>query len=137
MAEKNLNARVMDALRGFDPVRIENAVGPGTPDIAYIGGWIEDKQLEAWPVRADTPVRVAHYTPQQRAWHSRHSRAGGRVHVVIEVARDVFVFRGDEAASGLGHWNREQMFARAQLYMCPWNREKFRQFIVTCNADRH
>lgn len=136
MAERNLNDRVMDALRGFDPMRVENAVGPGTPDIEYIGGWIEDKQLKAWPSRADTPVRVPHYTTQQRAWHSCRRRAGGRVHVVIEVARDVFVFDAADAASGLGHWTREQMERRALLKMSPWNRETFRKFIVQCNADR-
>jgi hypothetical protein len=136
MAEKNLNDRIREGLRGFDSIRVENSVGPGTPDIEYIGGWIESKQLEAWPVRSDTAVRVPHYTSQQRAWHSRRRRAGGRVFVVIEVARDVFVFDGADAASGLGHWTQAQMLARALLHMRPWNREQFHQFIVQCNADR-
>jgi hypothetical protein len=136
MAESDLNKRVMAALTGFDPQRVENAVGPGTPDIEYIGGWIEDKKLEAWPKRANTPVRVPHYTTQQRAWHSCRRRAGGRVFVVIEVARDAFVFDAAHAAGGLGYWTREEMHQHALLHMRPWDGKRFREFVVQCNRDR-
>lgn len=136
MAETDLNKRVMDALRTWDPRRVENTVDPGTPDIEYIGGHIEDKQIRNWPKRPDSPLRVPHYTAGQRGWHRRRRRAGGRVHVVIEVGTDVFVFDAADAAEGLGNWTMEQMFLHALLVMRPWNREKFRQFICTCNADR-
>lgn len=129
MAESDLNAWIQRALRHRDPVRIENAVGPGTPDIEYIGGWIESKMLPDWPKRKDTIVRVRHYVPEQRAWHVKRRTAGGRVHVVIQVASDVLVFDGKVAAQGLGFWTREEMNRYAVLAMYPRDAGWFRRFI--------
>jgi hypothetical protein len=136
VAETNLNGRVMAALKPWDPRRVENAVDPGSPDIEYIGGHIEDKHVRSWPKRADTPLRVPHYVPGQRAWHRRRRLAGGRVHVVIEVAGEVFVFDAALAAEGLGSWTREEMSKHALLHMPVFNQDRFRDFIRTCNADR-
>lgn len=79
--EQTLNDRICFALGKLDPVRVENAVGPGTPDIAVIGGWIESKVIH-FPTRVDTVVRIPHYTKRQRAWHHRHASAGGSVVIV-------------------------------------------------------
>jgi hypothetical protein len=129
VAESDLNAWIQRAIRHRDPVRIENAVGPGTPDIEYVGGWIESKMLKAWPKRAATPVRVPHYVPEQRAWHVKRRTAGGRVHVVIQIASDVLVFDGKVAAQGLGFWTREEMNRHAVLAMYPRDPNRFRRFI--------
>lgn len=129
MAETDLNARIQGAIRHRDPVRVENSVGPGTPDIEYIGGWIESKMLPRWPKRAGTVVRVAHYRPDQRGWHVRRRMAGGVVYVVIQIADDVLVFDALDAAKGLGFWTREQMNRIAVCVMYPWDAGKFRRFI--------
>lgn len=136
VAETNLNDRVMGALKPWDPRRVENSVDPGSPDIEYIGGHIEDKHVRSWPLRAGTPLRVPHYTAQQRGWHRRRRLAGGRVHVVIEVAGEVFVFDAAHAAEGLGSWTRDEMRTRSALYMSVFDRDQFRDFIRTCDADR-
>lgn len=137
MAETDLNKRIRSALHGRDPVRVENAVGPGTPDIEYIGGHIESKQLPAFPKRPETVVAVDHYVQAQRAWHVRRCKAGGRVHVVIEVAGETFVFDALAAAQHLGvDWARLDMIRESLLYMHKWNRATFRAFINKCDADR-
>lgn len=137
MAEKNLNDRILEALAGRDPMRVENAVGPGTPDIEYIGGWIESKQLPDYPKKAKTVVRVDHYVRGQRGWHMRRRAAGGRVHVVIEVARDVYVFDAYAAAQHLGiDWTRRDMVEHAAVVMSPWDYATFRGFITRCDIDR-
>lgn len=137
--EQALNNKLRMSLRGRDPFRVENAVGPGTPDIYYIGGWIESKVIKDVPKRGGV-VKVPHYRPDQRAWHVRHRKAGGRVHVVIEVtAMDTtFVFDGADAAVNLGvTWDTEHMFRRAPLVMRPFDGARFRRFIDQCDADRY
>lgn len=129
MAESDLNDRLRGAIRHRDPVRVENSVGPGTPDISFIGGWIESKFLPRWPKRANTVVQVRHYVPEQRAWHVKRRTAGGVVFVVIQIANDVLVFDAMDAAKGLGFWTREEMNRIAKCVMYPWDAGKFRRFI--------
>lgn len=73
--------------------RIENMVGVGRPDVNYcvrgVEGNIELKQIQTWPVRAETPVAIKHYSPQQRIWARQRVLAGGRVYTLLEVVRPV------------------------------------------------
>lgn len=128
--EKDLNADVMDALGGLDPVRVENSVGEGTPDINWRGGWIEDKYVKSWPKRAATVVAVPKYTTEQRAWHMRRTNAGGFVWVVIRVGQsETFLFSGLQAAKHLGvDWTREDVNREAIRKYHPWDRNRFRDF---------
>lgn len=100
-------------LKPLGAVSVENAVGPGTPDVAYVGGWLELKSAEGWPARPDTPLRLPHYTPQQRVWHVRWSRAGGSVHVLLKVAQDWLLIEGAVAAVELGDRTREELLGLA------------------------
>ncbi len=129
--EGSLNKLIQHALRDLDPRRVENVVDPGTPDICYVGGWVESKYMTAWPLRADRPVRVLHYRPDQRAWHTRHCQAGGVCHVVIQIATDVLVFNAQWAARHLGNMDRDNLEAAALLLMRKWDANAFRAFIET------
>lgn len=112
--EKGLWDKVRAALiaryrDGVHLVRVENVVGEGTPDVNYsfvdgAEGWIELKEIDGWPKRVDTIVRVDHYTTEQRVWHRRRARAGGRVWVLLRVNEtgEIFLMRGEEAAIHLG-----------------------------------
>jgi hypothetical protein len=113
MSADTCTPTVMKAMRGLDPVRVENPCGPGTPDINYLHGWVEVKWLRHWPRGADTPVRVEKYTEVQRNWHRRRIRAGGVVWVILKVGRDWLLFKGDLAADHLGKLNRAQTLALA------------------------
>lgn len=93
---------------GQDATSVENPAYPGTPDIQFIDGWIECKYLEDWPKRAETTVRIEHFTQQQRVWLMRRSYAcskltdkmHGLAWLVLYVARtkDWLVFDGETAA---------------------------------------
>lgn len=140
MAEHELNGRMRAALKGYDPKRVENSVGPGTPDVNFIHGWIENKWLDAWPARTGTVVKVPKYKKEQRSWHTQRRAAGGTVFVCIEIGDetkgDVLVYDAAVAARGLGFWTREQMYLNALLHMHPWNGRVFRNFIAAyCKAD--
>jgi len=90
----------------LDPVRVENPIHPGTPDVNLCDGrWIELKCIPSWPVRASTVVRIGHYTPQQRVWlYRRWKSAPGSTLLLLEVRaeRQWLLFDGDVAAKVVG-----------------------------------
>lgn len=90
----------------LDPVRVENPIHPGTPDVNLCdGSWVELKCIECWPVRAATIVRIPHYTPQQRVWlYRRWLAAPGSTFLILEVIfeKQWLVFQGDVAAKLVG-----------------------------------
>ena len=90
----------------LDPVRVENPIHPGTPDVNLCDGrWIELKCIPGWPVRDTTNVRIRHFTPQQRVWlYRRWIAAPGSTLLLLEVRaeRQWLLFDGDVAAKVVG-----------------------------------
>jgi hypothetical protein len=112
-AESRMRQRVRLALRGLDPISIENPVHPGTPDLNYVEGFVELKIVEKWPERATTILRLPHFTPQQRVWLTRRVRAGGRAFLLLRVGSEWLLFRGDRAAEIVGRGTRVELEAAA------------------------
>jgi hypothetical protein len=97
---------------GLDPVRVENPVHPGTPDVNLASGaWLELKALERFPERPAALVRIPHFTPQQRVWLLRRWRAGGGAWLALYIAtrRAWFVFDGATAAEHVGRVSYGQL----------------------------
>lgn len=90
----------------LDPVRVENPIGPGTPDVNLADGrWIEMKCVIAWPHRARNILRIPHFTPQQRVWlYQRWRAAPDTTYLLLEVraSREWLLFDGDVAAKIVG-----------------------------------
>jgi hypothetical protein len=118
MSEKNgaYWTKVKPMLSGWDPQRVENSAGLGTPDVNHKHGWIELKYVEAWPVRPDTPLRVSHYTAVQKTWHLRRCMAGGRCHVLIGVGSDSVLLDGRVAHDYLGELPKDKLIEVALAY---------------------
>lgn len=117
MSEKSLRRAVLTALRDLDAVAVENSAYPGTPDVNCIGGWIELKQLSAWPRRGGI-VAIEHFTPQQRVWLARRWRRGGAVYLLLQVGREHLLFDGDVAARYVGRVD-EAHLRRAARHVWP------------------
>ena len=111
---------------GFDATSVENPAYPGTPDIQYIGGWIECKYLEDWPKRERTTVRIDHFTQQQRVWLLRRFIAckkrgswvsQGWLVLYVSSTKDWLVFDGGVAASDVAKdgVNKTRLFELAAL----------------------
>ena len=115
-SESSMRSRVVRALRSLDAMAVENAVQPGTPDIEYIGGWIELKSVASWPARPDTPLRVPHFTVIQRLWITVRCKKGGVAWVLLRVGREWLLLPGIVAASMLGSSTREQLIDLAHRY---------------------
>jgi hypothetical protein len=99
MSEKDVTKALCRLLKPLDPHRVENALlDMGMPDICLArNSWLEAKYVKSYPVRESTPLRIPHYTEDQRRWAIRHEKAGGRVWLVLKVARDWYIFRPPES----------------------------------------
>ena len=120
MSESGMRTNLVKALSVLDAVSIENPAGPGTPDINFIGGWIECKWLRAWPKRPDTPVKLDHpLLASQKVWIRRRIRRGGRAWVMLQCGREWFLFKGDVACDFLGTSSRNELhyYARAHWHI--------------------
>lgn len=105
----------------LDPVRVENPICPGTPDVNLCDGrWLELKCIPAWPKRASSRVTIRHYTPQQRVWlYRRWTHAPGSTLLLLNVlaARQWLLFDGDVAARSVGRVNAADHRERARAIL--------------------
>ena len=117
MSEHDMRGKIIEVLRPLDAVSVENRCGPGTPDVNYIGGWMELKWLREWPKRPETPVKLDHdLEPQQRAWLRRRRNRGGAAWVMLQCRREWLLWHGEIAAEIIGTATREELIARCHRY---------------------
>lgn len=108
----------------LDPHRIENSVALGMPDVNYLYGWIELKTKHEWPKREDTPLRIDHFTPEQRTWLFRRTRMGGRAFLLLRVGKEFMLFDGVTAHAIVGKVCRKALIAGALAWSAngfPWD----------------
>jgi hypothetical protein len=74
------------------PVRVEQE---SLPDVNYVGGWVELKHLEQWPIR-DIPVRIPKLEERktQVAWMAKRWESQGLVFLLLRVGRELLLFDG-------------------------------------------
>lgn len=132
MSEATQSRNVLDAIKPLNPQRVENRVGPGTPDINYIEGWLELKWLPGWPENCDRdPVLIHHFTPQQRVWLGVRWRAGGAAYLLLQVGTDWLLFTGEAARAFVGRAPRPVLFEKAIRRWKPLNKNELCRFLST------
>lgn len=111
MSEQTMRKDVVKLLKaaGMDAFAVENPCLPGTPDVNYVEGWIELKQLDSWPARKDTPVVVEHFTTVQRIWLKRRCDKGGAAFVLLKVGLEWLLFWGRTAVWILGEVSQSEL----------------------------
>ena len=124
MIERDMRKQLVKLLRPLGAFAVENGgCHPGTPDIAYVGGWIECKATEQWPARPETPVQLDHdLSKQQRIWLIKWHCVNGRAFVMLNIAGEWLLFRGIVATVILGG---KEAGTRRVLYknaLATWNR---------------
>tara|TARA_R110002167_G_scaffold93122_1_gene249752 strand:+ start:7833 stop:8240 length:408 start_codon:yes stop_codon:yes gene_type:complete len=130
MSEAALSKKVMQILRPLDARRVENKCGKGTPDVNYIGGWVELKQQDAWPKRPTTKVRLNHdLSLEQRIWINRREKKGGTVYVLLQIARDYLLLSGGVAATVIGEANEAELRSAA-LHV--WTASEMKDQLLPC-----
>lgn len=75
----------------------EDRYSDGIPDLSFgisgVNGWIELKQIDAWPKMAKTLLKPKKYTSEQVNWLRRRGKKAGNCFVFVKVgAHDYFLF---------------------------------------------
>lgn len=114
---------------GLDAVAVENPACPGTPDVNYVEGWIELKQLTHWP-KTTGPVQIRHFRQGQRIWLRRRWAAGGAAWFLLRVRTDWLLFDGEYAGRMVGLVSREELYRNARA---TWsNTKRMREELSGC-----
>lgn len=113
-SEASLWTTVSKNMKGeWEIQRVENSVGPGTPDVYYTMnsgtmGWLENKHAHEWPKRPSTALRLDHFTPQQRSFLRRHGKLKANVWILLQVESDYFLLDYQEAQNiGGEYWDKK------------------------------
>lgn len=137
MIESRMRTKVVKHLRHLHAFAVENRVLPGTPDVSYIGGWIELKQIPKWPSDEHAVVKVPHFTPRQRAWLRMHHSRGGVCWVLLKCKQEWLLFDGQKAACHLGNVGKPELVGLATMY---WPRglkaDEFRELMESASDQR-
>ena len=133
MSEARMRAKLVQILSPFHAIPVENKVPPlGTPDINFVGGWIECKRRERWPIRENQVVKFPHpVNLNQKVWRDLRTRKGGTVILAIQVARDWLFFTKREAFRGFGTYTKQELFDLAEFTMTNprgWLQETQKEF---------
>ncbi len=71
--------------------RIESPLVSGIPDVVYclLGhtGWLELKEVDDWPVRPTTTLKIPSLTLEQVLFSESWSGVGGSAHLLLQVSR--------------------------------------------------
>jgi len=99
--EKTVTQWIVSSLRdhGAEVQRIEDSLSVGIPDINVCAGgvetWIEVKYKKAFPVRANTPIKMG-LRPAQLVWAHRRNKQGGRSWILSRIEDVIFLHKGME-----------------------------------------
>lgn len=119
MSESDFRGTFCKLAAPLDPVPIENLLtgetGVGMPDVEFIGGWAELKWKSEWPKRPRTPLRLDHYTQDQRDWLMRRWERGERTFLVLQIGQEWFFFSAP-AAQRVGYLTRQELRDNATVY---------------------
>ena len=130
MSEASQRRTVVRALSGLHAIPVENPVAcPGTPDVNYVEGWIELKNLRNWPKRAATIVRIEHFTEQQRRFLRRRCGYGGSAWLLLQCRAEWLLFKGGTAANVVGLVNRADLYMHAYAR---WERGLVARELLAC-----
>ena len=131
MSENNFWRYIKNHMKGIGIfTRIENSFFKGIPDVNFlidgIEGWIELKYREKFPVRTNTPIRLQHFTKEQKLWHKNRVENGGRTFLFVKVDKTYYLFKGKNIQL-VGDMNRKEMKSKS----CKtWlNKVNFKEFV--------
>lgn len=106
MSEANMWRNMRQRMHPYwdEATRHEDKLSGGIADVSFVcggeHGWIELKQIDAWPKRKNTIVRCKHYTSEQRIFLKRKGRAGGNTWLFAKIGREYLLI----------HWTQAQLF---------------------------
>lgn len=128
LKESTMRGTVVKLLSSMHAVSIENGVGVGTPDVEYVDGWLELKSVDL-PKNPDTPVRVPHFTPQQKVFLRKRTACGGIALLFLKAGPWWLLFDGVTAAEIVG---KVSLGALVDRCIVGWQTTPPKQELVSC-----
>ncbi len=129
MSEAAMRKSLRPLLRPLHPVRIESPITSGVPDVNYTDGWVELKFAPRWPPRKG-PLRIDHFTKEQRSWLVERRVRGGRAFLLLKVGRSEWLlFDGSVAAAVVGEATQPELY---EACLARWTRLPKTKEICTC-----
>jgi len=118
MNEKAVWKKLKDLMGAhWHATRHEDIACQGVPDVSYglcgVQGWIELKYLPSWPKSPRTPVRIPHFTKEQRLWTQLRHVMGCRVWLLLVVGHhphEEWLLFDAITAARIGTMTRAQMY---------------------------
>lgn len=108
-----MRKNVVEALAKLDAKPVENPAWPGFPDVNYIEGVIELKQVDRWPARPETPLKLDHFTREQRIFLERRWRKGGNAFLLVQVDKTFLLYDGSDVQQIGRTLNQAELRAKA------------------------
>jgi len=110
--EKQLWDKIKGQLgNAWDAQRHEDEFSVGIPDVSYgaagINGWIELKRLERYPKNPQTVIKIKHFTGVQKNWLYERQQKGGHCWLLLQIADDYYLFKGDRCDKVGSYLNKE------------------------------
>jgi len=135
MSEADLQTKVLRLLWCYNGIPVENPKKIGTPDVAFIHGWIECKYLDQYPVKKGTIVRIEHFTGKQRLWLMKHSAFGGNCFLWLQVGKEHLIFKGWYAAKHVGRVTANELRKNALYHSLVFpNITKLTEIGIICSS---
>jgi len=118
MSERNMRQSLVKQMKKVHAISVENPAFPGTPDINTSVGWLELKELDEWPRREGTIVRIEHFTQQQRVWLLKRWKVSNSSWLLLKVKNEWLLFSGDVAYKDtvIGALCRNNLYRAAHKY---------------------
>jgi hypothetical protein len=109
MSESTLWNKLEPKLRELHPVRIENLVGEGQPDVNYVMGWIELKDVARFPMKR-RGLRTS-----QIVWIRSRVAVGGIVWIIVRCKGVIYARRIQTMAEvmQINDWKAETWLSSA------------------------
>lgn len=115
--------------------RFECSMPGGVPDVHYltcngVSGWIELKYIKELPKRESTPIRIPHFTQQQKLWIQTYGSLGGNAWVFVCLPSDWCFLFSWKVVHCLGEWDLHEMGMNAEMEGCGRNYSAFLQIVL-------
>lgn len=124
MSEKSLWAALRKGMQWDEATRHEDCAALGVADVSFCTGahhgWLELKHVVEWPVREATPLRIPHFTDDQRHFLRQKQRYGGHTWLLVQVGRCYLLYSAAQDLDGLGTtWTQQQARLAARRIWAP------------------
>lgn len=104
----------------WDASRHEDVSAKGIPDVSFgsrgTHGWIELKFLKDWPKRANTIVKLGHFSLEQKNFLVLRGMQAGHCFMLLRVGRAEWLLYDHTQVKRIGFLTRFEMLGLANRY---------------------